>query len=176
MSLFWFHFYVTKNQNRDCTKKKLYGKSLPKLYLNMWSHRSAIERCPSPWNIIRKCPTATNKGPVKGNDIYRFFIFSKKISQKWRIATKSVQLKIPSKRTNRNLKIVFCSIIEAFRRQRAIKRYLYQFLESNPTNMDRAIRGPSMMRLKKRISQFRLKRGDILSVAAHLCMYSPELC
>ena len=38
-------------------------------FWNMWSCRSAIERCPSPWNRIRKCPTVTDNGPVKGNDI-----------------------------------------------------------------------------------------------------------
>ena len=36
---------------------------------NMWSRRSAIERCPSPWNRIRKCPTVTDNGLVKGTDI-----------------------------------------------------------------------------------------------------------
>ena len=35
----------------------------------MWSRRSAIERCPSPWNRIRKCPTVTDNGLVKGTDI-----------------------------------------------------------------------------------------------------------
>ena len=35
----------------------------------MWSRRSAIERCPSPWNQIHSCPTVTDKGQVKGTDI-----------------------------------------------------------------------------------------------------------
>ena len=43
--------------------------------INMWSRRSAIERCPSPRNQIRFCPIVTDNGPVKGNDIYRFSIF-----------------------------------------------------------------------------------------------------
>ena len=41
------------------------------VYTNMWSRRSAIERCPSPWNRIRSCPTVTDNGlVVKGTDIF----------------------------------------------------------------------------------------------------------
>ena len=35
----------------------------------MWSRRSAIERCPSPWNRKRLCPIVTVYRLVKGNDI-----------------------------------------------------------------------------------------------------------
>ena len=46
----------------------LFGKLLI-TNMNMWSRRSAIERCPSPWNRIRSCPTVTDNGLVKGTDI-----------------------------------------------------------------------------------------------------------
>ena len=44
----------------------------------MWSRRSAIEQCPSPWNRIRKCPTVTDNGLVKGTDILLIQIISSK--------------------------------------------------------------------------------------------------
>ena len=42
---------------------------------NMWSPRSAIERCPSPQNQIRFRSIVTDNGREKGNDIFRFSSF-----------------------------------------------------------------------------------------------------
>ena len=43
--------------------------SLNRRLINMWSRRSAIERCPSPWNRKQLCPIVTVYRLVKGNDI-----------------------------------------------------------------------------------------------------------
>merc|ERR1712012_1254269 len=51
---------------------------------------------------------------------------------------------------------------------------LRRFYNFSPVAMNRAIRGPSMMRLRKRISQFRLKKDGQNSETAdmsHLCWY-----